>query len=143
MLPGSTFSNRVRRATVPARRSAFGSTRMLVVPPGAVIGNMFAATYTPSRFTPSVGKSAHRVRPLSLGTANPFQPFVGSDEFDTATRKLFGPPELSADAANHRPLEASKVTRGSKAKLPAGVTPALRQKSLRVLVWTRAPSAFR
>src|SRR5215813_12316151 len=56
VLLGLTFSKRVLCATVPAMRSAFGSTRMFVVVDDAVIGNMLAARYTPSRLTPSVGK---------------------------------------------------------------------------------------
>ena len=52
---------------------------------------------------PSVGKSAQRVLLLSLGIAKAFQPCVGFDELDTATRKLFALNALSAEAlASHR-----------------------------------------
>src|SRR5690348_482304 len=73
---------------------------------------LFDVRNTPLALIPKVGKSAHILfwALLMLGLAgieNPFQPAVGSLVFETATRKLFDLPGLSAAAANQCPLPES------------------------------------
>src|SRR5437773_1427352 len=64
--------------------------------------------------TPSMSKSAK----LGLGsTANPLNPAVGSEVFETATSRVFvcvpAPPGMSSSEANHLPLAWSYTMRGS------------------------------
>src|SRR5579864_7468635 len=107
VLFGLMLLKSVRFAIEPLIKSLLGNTSTLVasMPPDPL--TMFPARKTPFELIPIVGKSAQWSAVELLLILKPVQPVVGSDEFETATRKLFGKAVLSTAAAKKRPLELS------------------------------------